>query len=150
MDLILLEKIKHLGDLGDVVSVKPGYGRNYLMPKGKALSATAANKAVFEARKAELVKKANDSVAAAKIRSAKLEGVTILVRALASEEGKLYGSIGPAEIERAALAQKIELDKSEINLLAGPIRHAGEHKVVARLHSEVEVELTVKVEKEKA
>jgi len=150
MDLILLEKIKHLGDLGDVVKVTPGYGRNYLLPKGKALSATAANKSVFEARKAELVKKANDSVAAAKIRAGKLEGAVVTVRVLASEEGKLYGSVGPAEIERAALAQKIELDKSEINLLNGPIRQAGEHKVVARLHSEVEVEITVKVEKEKA
>ena len=87
MDLILLEKIKHLGDLGDVVKVKPGYGRNYLMPKGKALPATAKNKEVFETRKAELVKKANDSVAAAKIRSAKLEGMTFVVRVLASEEG---------------------------------------------------------------
>jgi len=150
MDLILLEKIKHLGDLGDVVQVKPGYGRNFLLPNGKALPATVANKGVFEARKAELVKKANDSVAAAKIRAGKLEGTVITVRALASEEGKLYGSVGPADIERAAAAQKIELDKSEINLLSGPIRHAGEHKVQVRLHSEVEIELTVKVEKDKA
>ncbi len=150
MDLILLEKIKHLGDLGDVVKVKPGYGRNFLLPNGKALPATTANKQVFEDRKADLVKKANDSVAAAKIRAAKLEGVVITVRALASEEGKLYGSIGPADIERAAAAQKIQLDKSEINLLTGPIRNAGEFKFQVRLHSEVELELTVKVEKEKA
>jgi len=150
MELILLEKIKHLGDLGDVVTVKPGYGRNFLLPNGKALPATTANKDVFEARKAELVKKAADSVNAAKIRAAKLEGVTLKLSALASEEGKLYGSIGPAEIERAAAAQKIELDKSEINLSSGPIRHTGEFKVLARLHSEVEVELTVKIEKERA
>lgn len=149
MELILLEKIKHLGDLGDVVKVKPGYGRNFLLPNGKALPATTANKDVFEARKAELVKKAADSVNAAKSRAAKLEGVTITVTALASEEGKLYGSVGPADIERAALAQKIDLDKSEINLTSGPIRLVGEFKVLARLHSEVEVELTVKVEKEK-
>lgn len=150
MELILLEKIKHLGDLGDVVKVKPGYGRNFLLPNGKALPATTANKDVFEARKAELVKKAADSVNAAKIRAGKLEGVTITLSALASEEGKLYGSVGPADIERAAAAQKIDLDKSEINMTSGPIRHAGEFKVLARLHSEVEVELTVKVEKEKA
>lgn len=150
MDLILLEKIKHLGDLGDVVKVKPGYGRNYLMPKGKALPATKANKEVFETRKAELVKKANDSVAAAKIRAAKLEGMTFVVRMLASEEGKLYGSVGPTEIERAAAGQKVDLDKSEINLLAGPIRNTGEFKVLARLHSEVEVEVSIKVEAEKA
>ncbi len=150
MDLILLEKIKHLGDLGDIVKVKPGYGRNFLLPNGKALPATTANKAVFEARKAELVKKAGDSVNAAKARAAKLEGATVTVRMLASEEGKLYGSVGPAEIERSAQLQKLDLDKSEINLLSGPIRLAGEHKVLVRLHSEVEVELTVKVEKEKA
>jgi len=150
MDLILLEKIKHLGDLGDVVKVKPGYGRNFLLPNGKALPATTANKEVFEARKAELVKKAADSVNAAKIRAGKLEGVTVTVRALASEEGKLYGSVGPGDIERAAKAQKIDLDKSEINFTAGPIRHTGEFKVVARLHSEVEVEVTIKVEQEKA
>lgn len=150
MNLILLEKIKHLGDLGDVVKVKPGYGRNYLMPNGKALPATAANTAVFEARKAELVKKAVDSVNAAKIRAGKLAGVTITVRMLSSEEGKLYGSVGPTEIERAAAGQKIDLDKSEINLLSGPIRNVGDFKVVARVHSEVEVELTVRVEREKA
>ena len=150
MDLILLEKIKHLGDLGDIVKVKPGYGRNFLMPKGKALPATKANKEVFEVRKAELVKKANDSVAAAKIRAAKLQGMTFVVRMLASEEGKLYGSVGPTEIERAAAGQKVDLDKSEINLLAGPIRHTGEFKVLARLHSEGEVEVTIKVEAEKA
>lgn len=150
MDLILLEKIKHLGDLGDVVKVKPGYGRNYLLPNGKALSATAANKEVFEARKAELVKKATDSVNAAKVRAAKLEGATITITALASEQGKLYGSVGPADIARAAEAQKIDLEKSEINLLSGPIRNAGEYKVLARLHSEVEVEVAVKVEAERA
>ncbi len=150
MNLILLEKIKHLGDLGDVVKVKPGYGRNFLLPKSKALSATKANKEVFEVRKAELVKKASDSVNAAKIRAAKLNGVTILIRALASEQGKLYGSVGPTEIARAAEGQKIDLEKSEINLTTGPIRNAGEYKVTARLHSEVEVELTVKVEAQKA
>ena len=150
MDLILLEKIKHLGDLGDVVKVKPGYGRNYLMPKGKALPATKANKEVFEVRKAELVKKASESVAAAKIRASKIEGMTFVVRVLASEEGKLYGSVGPTEIERAAAGQKVELDKSEINLVGGPIRNVGEHKVLVRLHSEVEVEVTIKVEAQKA
>ena len=91
-----------------------------------------------------------DAFAAAKVRAAKLEGVTILVRALASEQGKLYGSVGPAEIARAAEGQKVDLEKSEINLISGPIRTVGEFKVLARLHSEVETELTVKVEEEKA
>lgn len=150
MELILLEKIKHLGDLGDVVDVKPGYGRNFLLPQGKALQATDSNKKVFEDRKAELVKKAADSVNAAKVRAAKLEGAVVVVSALASEEGKLYGSVGPAEIARAAEGQKLDVEKSEINLLAGPIRTTGEVKVLARLHSEVEVEFSVKVEAERA
>ena len=149
MELILLEKIKHLGDLGDVVDVKPGYGRNYLLPQGKALQATTSNKKVFEDRKAELVKKAVDSVNAAKARAAKLEGAVVVVTALASEEGKLYGSVGPAEIARAAEGQKLDIEKSEINLIAGPIRTTGEVKVLARLHSEVEVEFTVKVDAER-
>lgn len=150
MELILLEKIKHLGDLGGVVDVKPGYGRNFLLPQGKALQATDSNKKVFEDRKAELVKKASDSVNAAKVRAAKLEGVVVVVTALASEEGKLYGSVGPAEIARAAEGQKLDIEKSEINLIAGPIRTTGEVKVLARLHSEVEVEFSVKVEAERA
>lgn len=150
MELILLEKIKHLGDLGDVVKVKPGYGRNFLLPQGKALQATESNKKVFEDRKAELVKKASDSVNAAKARAAKIEGAVVSVRALASEEGKLYGSVGPAEIARAAEGQKLDIEKSEINLLSGPIRTVGEVKVLARLHSEVEVEFTVKVDAERA
>jgi large subunit ribosomal protein L9 len=150
MELILLEKIKHLGDLGDVVDVKPGYGRNFLLPQGKALQATDSNKKVFEDRKAELVKKSAESVNAAKIRAAKLEGVVVVVTALASEEGKLYGSVGPAEIARAAEGQKLDIEKSEINLIAGPIRTTGEVKVLARLHSEVEVEFSVKVEAERA
>jgi len=149
MELILLEKIKHLGDLGDVVKVKPGYGRNYLLPQGKALQATVSNKKVFEERKAELVKKSTDSVNAAKARAAKIAGAVVNVRALASEEGKLYGSVGPAEIARAAEGQKLDIEKSEINLIAGPIRTTGEVKVLARLHSEVEVEFTVKVDAER-
>ncbi len=150
MDLILLEKIKHLGDLGDVVKVKPGYGRNFLLPQGKALAATAANKKVFEDRKAELVKKAGDSLNAAKARSTKIEGAVVVVQALASEQGKLFGSVGPAEIAKAATAMKIDVEKSEINLTGGVIRTTGEFKVAARLHSEVEVEFTVKVEALKA
>ena len=120
MNVILLEKVKNLGDLGDTVKVKPGYGRNFLLSQGKALPATDANRKVFEERKAELVKKAGDSINAAKMRAEKLSGKTILVTALAAEEGKLYGSVGPGDIARAAQAQNIDLKKSEINL-AGPI-----------------------------
>ncbi|HAV07956.1 MAG TPA: 50S ribosomal protein L9 [Rhodobacteraceae bacterium] len=150
MQVILLERVAKLGQMGDVVNVKSGYARNFLLPQGKALQATDSNKKVFEDRKAELVKKASDSVNAAKVRAAKLEGVVVVVTALASEEGKLYGSVGPAEIARAAEGQKLDIEKSEINLIAGPIRTTGEVKVLARLHSEVEVEFSVKVEAERA
>ncbi len=150
MELILLEKVKNLGDLGDVVKVKPGYGRNFLLPQGKALTATESNRKVFEERKAELVKKANDSLNAAKLRAEKLAGAVIKVKALAAEEGKLYGSVGPNDIARAAEAQGLDLEKREIDMPEGAIRLIGTYNVVARLHTEVEVALTVVVEEEKA
>ena len=149
MELILLQKVKNLGDLGDTVKVKPGYGRNFLLPQGKALSATEANRKVFEERKAELVKKANDSLNGSKIRAEKLAGAVIKVRTLASEEGKLYGSVGPNDIARAAEAQKLDLKKSEIDMPDGAIRQIGTYTIIARLHTEVEVSITVVVEEEK-
>lgn len=150
MELILLEKVKNLGDLGDTVKVKPGYGRNFLLPQGMALPATEANRKVFEERKAELVKKASDSLNASKLRAEKLAGAVVRVKALAAEEGKLYGSVGPNDIARAAEAQKIDLKKSEIDMPDGAIRLIGTYNVVARLHTEVEVAITVVVEEEKA
>jgi large subunit ribosomal protein L9 len=149
MEMILLEKVKNLGDLGDTVKVKSGYGRNYLLPQGKALAATESNRKVFEERKAELLKKANDSLSGAKMRAEKLAGAVIKVKALAAEEGKLYGSVGPNEIARAAELQKLDLRKSEIDMPEGAIRLIGTYSVVARLHTEVEATLTVVVEEEK-
>ena len=149
MELILLEKVTNLGDLGDIVKVKSGYGRNFLLPKGKALTATAANKEVFEARKAELVKKYAESLNAAKIRAEKLAGKHVTVKALAADEGRLYGSVGPAEIERAAAAAGLDVQKSEIDLPEGPIRVVGTYTVPVRLHSEVESSLIVVVEEAK-
>jgi len=149
MELILLQKVKNLGDLGDTVKVKSGYGRNFLLPQGKALSATDANRNVFEQRKAELIKHANDSLNGAKLRAQALAGAVIRVRALAAEEGKLYGSVGPTDIARAAEAQKLDLKRSEIDMPDGAIRLIGTYTVVARLHTEVEVALTVVVEEEK-
>jgi large subunit ribosomal protein L9 len=149
MELILLEKVKNLGDLGDTVKVKSGYGRNFLLPSGKALPATEENRKVFEARKADLVRKAQDSLNGAKIRAEKLAGAVVRVRALAAEEGRLYGSVGPAEIARAAEIQTLDVKKSEIDMPDGPIRVVGTYTVVARLHSEVEAALTVVVEEEK-
>ncbi len=149
MNVILLEKVKNLGDLGDTVKVKPGYGRNFLLPEGKALPATEANRKVFEERKAELLKKATDSLNAAKMRAEKLAGKTLTIAALAAEEGKLYGSIGPGDVARAAQAQGLDLKKSEINM-GSPIRQTGTTEIAVRLHTEVEVRLTVTVVEEKA
>lgn len=150
MQVILLEKVKNLGDLGDTVKVKPGYGRNFLLPQGKALPATEPNRKVFEARKAELVKKASDSLNAAKIRAEKIAGKTLTIKALASEEGKLYGSVGPAEIVDAAEALKLDVHKSEIDMVTGPIRTTGTFEVAVRLHSEVETSLTIVVQEQRA
>jgi large subunit ribosomal protein L9 len=150
MELILLEKVKNLGDLGDTVKVKSGYGRNFLLPQGKALPATEANRKVFEERKAELVKKASDSLNAAKARVEKLAGAVVKVKALAADEGKLYGSVGPGDIARAAEEQGLDLRKSEIDMPEGVIRLIGTYSVVARLHTEAEVAITVVVEEEKA
>lgn len=149
MEVILLEKIKKLGDLGDTVKVKAGFGRNYLLPQGKALPATDENRKVFEARKADLVKKFSDSLNAAKARAAKIDGQTVTIKALAAEEGKLYGSVGPADIVDAAVAQGIDLKKSEIDMVSGPIRQVGSYTVSVRLHTEVEAALTVVVAENK-
>jgi large subunit ribosomal protein L9 len=149
MQVILLEKVKNLGDLGEVVKVKSGYGRNFLLPQGKALPATDANRKVFETRKSELVKKAADSLNAARFRAEKLADKTLTIKALASEEGKLYGSVGPAEIVHAAEAAGLDLQKSEIDMVTGALRTTGTFVVAIRLHSEVETSLNIVVEEQK-
>ena len=149
MNVILLEHIHKLGDLGDTVKVRAGYGRNYLLPQGKALPATDENRKVFETRKAELMKKSQDSLNAAKMRAEKLAGLTVTITALASEEGKLYGSIGPGEIVDAAAAQGVDLHRNEIDMVTGPIRAVGSYAVAVQLHSEVESSLTVIVEEQR-
>ena len=146
MDIILLEHVKKLGDLGDVVSVRAGFGRNFLIPQGKALSATEGNRKVYEERKAELLAKAAETMGAAKARAEGIAGKSITVQAQASDEGKLYGSIGPNEIADAAIAAGIAINRAEVDLLDGPIRTIGEHQVSIHLHGEVQVALTVNVE----
>ena len=150
MELILLEKVKNLGDLGDTVKVKPGYGRNFLLPQGKALAATPDNVKVFEARKAELVKKAGDSLNAAKARAEKFAGKTLVIKALTAEEGKLYGSVGPSDVVRAAKEAGFEIKRAEVDMPTGPIRQLGTYPVTLRLHTEVEATVTVSIEEEKA
>ena len=150
MDVILLEKINNLGDLGETVKVKSGYGRNFLLPQGKALPATDSNRKVFDERKAELIKKSQDSLAASKMRADQLSGKTLTIKALAAEEGKLYGSVGPSDIVRAAQAANIQLRKSEIEMPAGAIHQTGMYTVTIRLHTEVATTVNVSVEPEKA
>ncbi len=150
MDVILLEKVKNLGDLGDTVKVKPGYGRNFLLPQGKALPATPGNVKVFEARKTELLKKATDSLSASKMRAEQFKGKALTIKALTAEEGKLYGSIGPSDIVRAAQAAGLDLKKAEVDMPTGPIRQIGSFPVTLRLHTEVETSITVTIEEEKA
>lgn len=149
MQMILLEKVKNLGDLGDTVNVKPGYGRNFLLPQGKALPATKENLKVFEARKAELVKKSSDSLNAAKMRAAQWAGKTLTIKALAAEEGKLYGSVGSSDIVRAAAAAGLEIKRSEVDLPTGPFHQTGSYSVTLRLHTEVETTVNIVVEEEK-
>lgn len=143
MELVLLQKVKNLGGLGDKVRVKPGYGRNFLVPQGKAVPATAANVAEFEKRRAEYEAKANSILGAAETRKAALEGAAITVKANASPEGKLFGSVGPRDIAEAFSANGHPLEKSEVVMGEGAIRHTGEFDIHVHLHADVHT--TVKV-----
>ncbi|MBO9717857.1 MAG: 50S ribosomal protein L9 [Pseudoxanthomonas sp.] len=148
MELILLQKVTNLGNLGDKVSVKPGYGRNFLVPQGKAVPATAANLADFEAKRAEYEAKAKANLEGAQGRVAQLEGASVTLKVNASTEGKLYGSVGPRDIADAFTAAGLPLEKSEVILGEGPIRHIGEFDVVVHLHADVETTVKVVVEPE--
>ena len=145
MKLILLEKVQNLGDLGDQVNVKPGYGRNFLVPTGKAVRATPDSIARFEERRAELEAAALQRQSGAEARRSALEGVEVKLQANASDEGKLYGSIGPREISEAVSALGHTLNKSEVVMGEGPIRHVGEFEVLIQLHADVETTIKVRV-----
>ena len=138
MDLILLEKVQNLGDLGDLVKVKAGFGRNYLVPKGMAAPATKENLAQFEAHRAELEAAAKDKLGHAQARQTDLAETVVEITANASEEGNLYGSIGPREIAKAVSALGHEVTKSEVIMGEGPIRMVGEFDVVVQLHADVD------------
>lgn len=146
MQVILLEKIGKLGALGDEVNVKNGYGRNYLIPQGKAVPATKENREMFEQRRAELEKASNDRLAAAEARKNQLESLErVTIASKAGEEGKLFGSIGPRDLAEAAVAAGVELNKSELRLPEGPLRMTGEYEILVQLHPEVESLLRVAV-----
>ena len=150
MKLILLQKVQNLGKLGDTVDVKPGFGRNYLVPQGKAVPATAANLATFEAKRAEYEAKAQAAHDEAESRRAKLEGASVTIRANASNEGKLFGSVTPRDIAEAFTAAGFPLTKSEVVMGEGPLRHVGEYEVMAPFAADVETPVKVIVEAEEA
>ncbi|MGB8635691.1 MAG: 50S ribosomal protein L9 [Rhodanobacteraceae bacterium] len=145
MDVILLENVRGLGRLGDKVKVKPGYGRNFLVPQGKATRATAANVAEFEQRRAEYEARASELLASANTRAEQFAEVTVTIRANASAEGKLYGSVAPRDVADALAAQGLTVEKSEVILTDGPIRHTGEFQAQLALHADVETKVTVTV-----
>lgn len=146
MQLILLEKVHNLGDLGDTVKVKAGYGRNFLLPRGKAIPATRDNLAHFEERRSELQRQANEKLAAAEARREAIDGLGgIEFHANVSPEGKLYGSISPREIADRLTEQGYAVEKAEVDQPEGPIRAPGEYVVGLILHADVQTELTVTV-----
>ena len=150
MDVILLEKVANLGNLGDRVIVRSGYARNFLLPKGKATLATPANVTKFEARRAELEKAAHENLSGAEGRKAAFEGFRLQITAKAGSEGKLFGSIGTSDIAEAATKAGQPLERSEVRLPNGPLRTVGEHTVSVHLHTDIDVELPIVINAEEA
>ena len=148
MQVILLEKVGRLGNLGDKVNVKPGYGRNFLLPYGKAVAATETNVAEFEKRRAELEAAAAERRTAAEARAAKLAELSVTIGANAGDEGKLFGSIGTRDIAEAVSKAGVAVDKSEVRLPNGVIREVGEYDVDVQLHSDVTQAVKIIVVKE--
>jgi len=145
VELILLKNVGGLGSLGDKVNVRPGYGRNYLVPRGFAVVATAENLEAFEARRAELEQLAAEQLAAAEARKAELEEMRVTVARKAGDEGRLFGSVGTADIAEAVTAAGIALDKSEVRLPNGAFRATGEYEVALHLHADVDTTIMVDV-----
>jgi large subunit ribosomal protein L9 len=150
MDVILLTKVANLGNIGDRVKVKSGYGRNFLLPKGKATLATPDNVKKFEARRAELEKIAGDQFKDAERRAAALKDFKLEITAKAGTEGKLFGSIGTADIAEAASKAGHKLARAEVRLPTGPLRTVGEHMVALHLHTDIDVQLPVLITAEDA
>jgi large subunit ribosomal protein L9 len=145
MEVILLEKIANLGNLGDRVSIKKGYGRNYLVPQGKAVPATASKIAEFETRRAEFEKAATEKLLAAQSRAAALAKLAVVITHKAGDEGRLFGSVGTQAIAEAITAAGEDVQKHEVRLPNGTIRHIGNFDVVINLHSDVNATISVKI-----
>ena len=146
MEIILLEKIANLGAMGEKVNVKPGYGRNYLIPQGKAAAATAENIADYEARRAELEKASADALTAANARRDELLDKVITITSHAGEEGKLFGSVGTADIAHALAESGTAVERHEVRLPEGAFRVVGEHDVLLQLHTDVNVTIKLLIE----
>jgi large subunit ribosomal protein L9 len=145
MQVILLEKIVNLGSLGEVVKVRDGFARNYLIPHGKAKRATAANVAEFEQRRGELEKAQSDALTKAQEKAAKLDGLMVQITQKAGVDGKLFGSVGNVDISDALKAQGIEVPKAAIRMPQGPLKQVGDHPIKIALHADVLVTITVSV-----
>ena len=148
MEVILLEKVTNLGNLGDRVKVRAGYGRNYLIPSGKATPATEEQIRLFEERRAALEQAAAGALGIAQARAETLAGMVVTVRSKAGEEGRLFGSVGTSDIAEAITAKGIEVKRSEVRLPEGSFRQTGEYVVELQLHSDVDVEITLVIEPE--
>ena len=145
MNVILLESVENLGSIGDLVKVKPGYGRNYLLPQGKAALATPENIKAIEARRAELEKAEAEELAKAKERSKAFDNLEVVIQANAGSEGKLFGSVGPIDIVDALANVQVEVERAEIRMPEGPIQELGEFPIGIHLHAEVDAEILVRV-----
>jgi large subunit ribosomal protein L9 len=145
MEIILLEKVANLGNLGDKVIVKPGYGRNFLIPKGKAVRATAKKLAEFEQGRAELEQKITADFAAAQARAEALSQLNVTITQKAGEEGRLYGSVGARDIADAVTAAGVKLLKQEVRLATGAIRHTGDYAITLHIHADLDAVVAVKV-----
>lgn len=150
MQVILLQRVVNLGKLGETVDVKAGYGRNYLIPQGKALPATEANIAKFEARRAELEALEAEALAAANKRAEALTDVNVIMRAKSGDEGKLFGSIGARDIADALTKSGLEVDRSEVKMPEGAFRQVGEYKVTIQLHHDISADILVTILSEDA
>jgi len=145
MDIILLEKVENLGGIGDRVKVRSGYGRNFLLPKGKATLATPENIAIFEERRAELERKQAEELASAQGRADRIKGLTLQIAANAGPEGKLFGSLGTIDIAEACTAAGAPVERSEVRLPDGPLKSLGEHEIEIHVQSDVNVMICVNV-----
>jgi large subunit ribosomal protein L9 len=145
MNVILLDNVENLCSIGDVVSVKPGYGRNYLIPQGKAALATQQNMREIETRRAELEKAAAEELAAARARAKVIDGMELVIPANVGSEGKLFGSVGPVDIVEAFEKVQVDVERSEIRMAEGPIHDVGEFEVGVHLHPDVNALVKIRV-----